>query len=258
MNLRPYYFPFLFVGICILVQIAEFAFQTSFGFLGIYPRHASGLMGILLGPFLHGDVQHLFSNIFSFLLLSASIILFYPRLAKQVIAELYLLTGLGVWFFARPALHIGASGLVYGMASFMFFTGMFRKEPRALLLSLVIAMIYNGLLYGLLPNQKGVSWESHLAGAIVGGLVAFRYRSQPSALQVHRTILDDHKTFEGYAPLLDRHICYQPATASAQDITMGTYPDPFQRTDGACYTLKKNGESEKFAVIWPPSTKKEA
>ena len=160
----------------------QFYLNTDLGFLGIYPRDFSGLLGILTGPLVHGDWVHLMSNTFPFLFLSGAIYLFYPRIADQVLIQCYLLTGLLVWVFGRPFYHIGISGVVYGLAFFLISLGLFRKDVKSLLISTVTLLIYGSLIYGLLPEDTYVSWESHLMGAIVGvgsalGISKFNPRS---------------------------------------------------------------------------------
>ena len=86
---------------------------------------------------------------------------------------IYILSGAAVWCFARPVYHIGASGIVYGLISFIFWTGIFRRNNKSIILSLVIVVMYSGYFYGIVPNQDGISWESHLFGAVVGVFVAF-------------------------------------------------------------------------------------
>ena len=136
---------------------------------GIRPRTIPGLIGILAAPLLHGNIPHLISNTFPLLFLGTTLFFFYDRIAKYVFYHVYVVTGLLVWIFARPSIHIGASGLIYGLASFLIFFGLFRRDIRSLVISLVIIFFYGTIFYGVLPTQPGVSWESHLMGAIVGG-----------------------------------------------------------------------------------------
>ena len=136
--------------------------------LGIYPRSFQGMIGILFGPLVHGNVLHLVSNTLPLLFLGIILFLFYDRIANKVFFQCYFFTNILVWIFARPSLHIGASGLVYGLASFLIFFGVFRKDFKSIVISLIIVVLYGGLVYGIFPQQPGVSWESHLMGALVG------------------------------------------------------------------------------------------
>lgn len=159
------------------IHIIGFVGQLDLGFLGVYPQHIKGLLGILTAPFIHGDWQHLTSNTFPFLFLSWTIVYFYNEIAYRAIGLIYILTGLMVWIFARPVYHIGASGVVYGLVAFVFWSGIFIKDVRAIVLSLIVTTLYSGMFLGVLPNQEGISWESHLYGGLVGIVIAFSMRS---------------------------------------------------------------------------------
>jgi len=91
---------------------------------------------------------------------------------------IYLLTGLAVWGFARPVFHIGASGVVYGFVSFIFWTGIFRRNIKSIVLALIVTFLYSGYIMGILPNQEGISWESHLLGGIVGIFTSYWYKDE--------------------------------------------------------------------------------
>jgi membrane associated rhomboid family serine protease len=140
----------------------------SFAVYGLLPRTTVGLIGIATAPLLHGSVGHLVSNTMPLLILGTVLYMFYDRVAGKVFLQCYLLTGLLVWLFGRPFYHIGASGLIYGLASFLMFFGLFRRDFRSLLISIVIVIFYGSIFYGVLPTQPGVSWESHLLGGVVG------------------------------------------------------------------------------------------
>lgn len=146
---------------------------------GILPRHVSGLKGILTSPVIHGSYGHLLNNSFPFLVSATLIVYFYQRASIAVITMIWILTGFAVWVFAKPAYHIGASGVVYGMVSFIFWAGVFNRDRQSIVLSLVILFLYSGMFYGVLPNQPGVSWESHLLGGIIGIVTAYTFRIPP-------------------------------------------------------------------------------
>lgn len=159
-----------------LVKALEWAVALDFGFLGILPRTLSGTMGIITAPLVHGDVLHLISNTFPLLLLGISVFYFYHRIALEVFAWIYFLSGFWVWMAARDAYHIGASGLVYGLVAFLFFSGLFRRDTKSLSISLIVIFLYGGMLQGLFPTNGRISWESHLLGALAGAFCAFFYR----------------------------------------------------------------------------------
>lgn len=149
-----------------------FKFLPSYKY-GLKPREQDGLIGILSSPFIHSDYQHLISNSVPFLILMTIIGFFYRKVAFPSFFIIYLLTGAAVWLFARDAFHIGASGVVYGLVSFVFWTGIFRRNIKSIVLALVVTVLYSGYLGGITPNQDGISWESHLFGGIVGIFAAF-------------------------------------------------------------------------------------
>ncbi len=165
--------PFRLTFIMWLVFAFEANLSLDLGFLGIYPRTTRGLIGILTSPMVHGSLVHILSNTFPLLFLGVALYYFYDRIASRVFLQCYLFTGMLVWVFARPVYHIGASGLIYGLAFFMISFGIFRKDLKSILLSVVVVVLYGGIIYGIFPVQNGVSWESHLMGAVVGVVTSY-------------------------------------------------------------------------------------
>ena len=155
--------------------------------LGILPRNVDGLKGVLFAPVIHGDWEHLISNTAPLMVMLFVIAAFYRRVAFKSFVLIYLLTGLAVWVFGRHSFHIGASGVVYGLVSFVFWLGVFRRNPKSAVIALVILFFYSSLFLGIFPNKPGVSWESHLMGGIVGILVAYLFRKQIENDEVERT-----------------------------------------------------------------------
>lgn len=149
---------------------------------GVYPRTISGMPGILLSPFLHGSFMHLINNSAPLLVLTVIIIYFFKDVATESLLLIYVLTGVMVWLFARPVYHIGASGVVYGMVSFVFWCGIFVRNIKTIILALIVAILYSGMFLGVLPNQEGISWESHLMGGIIGIFVAYIMRDKIKSL----------------------------------------------------------------------------
>jgi membrane associated rhomboid family serine protease len=160
--------PIRFIFIIWAVFVLGLILPIDLAILGIFPRSFRGMIGILMAPLIHGSLLHLISNTLPLLFLGVVLFLFYDRIAKQVFIQCYFFTNILVWIFARPSLHIGASGLVYGIAAFLIFFGLFRKDFKSILISILILVLYGGLVYGIFPHQPGVSWESHLMGALVG------------------------------------------------------------------------------------------
>ncbi|MCF8237503.1 MAG: rhomboid family intramembrane serine protease [Saprospiraceae bacterium] len=143
---------------------------------GLYPRRMFGLTGILTAPLAHSDWKHLISNSIPLLAMIVVIWTFFRRVSWQAFLMIYFLTGVAVWLFARSVFHVGASGVVYGLVSFVFWSGVFRRSVKSIVLSLIVIMIYTPMFAGILPNQEGISWESHLLGGVVGILVAWWYK----------------------------------------------------------------------------------
>lgn len=163
----------MMVGVLWIVHILKITTDYNFGQYGVFPREWSGMKGILFAPFIHGDFKHLISNSIPLLVLTTILIYFYKKVALPVFVLIYILTGFAVWLFARRSYHIGASGVVYGLISFVFWSGVFRRNLRSIVLALVVTILYSGYFAGIVPGEDGISWESHLFGAIAGLIVAF-------------------------------------------------------------------------------------
>lgn len=167
-----------FTSLLWAVKAVEWSTATDLGAFGILPRTLTGFTGIITGPLIHGDALHLLSNTFPLMLLMLAIFYFYDKIALEVFMWIYLITGFWVWLAARQAYHIGASGLVYGLASFLFFSGLFRKDVRSVAVALCIAFLYGGMVQGVFPSAQGISWESHLLGTAAGILCSFYFRNK--------------------------------------------------------------------------------
>jgi membrane associated rhomboid family serine protease len=170
-------FPSFFLLLIWIVKIAERIMDMNLVYLGIYPLKWSGLIGIPVAPLIHSDYKHLFDNSLPLFLLSLAIFYFYKPVALKVFIYTWLITGIAVWLGGRSAYHIGASGLIYGFASFLFISGIIRKNVNLLAISLLVVFLYGGLVWGLFPFDYKVSWESHLFGALTGMGLAFIYKN---------------------------------------------------------------------------------
>ena len=161
--------PMLFVLLLWLVFWYELKFNHSLSHFGIYPREVFGLKGIFFSPFLHGDLEHLANNSVALLVLLPLLRYFYKEQTFVVLLLGVLFSGLGTWLLGRPSYHIGASGLIYALVSFIFFKGIFTKYYRLVALSFTIVLLYGGSVWYMFPNIKeGISWEGHFAGFFVG------------------------------------------------------------------------------------------
>jgi membrane associated rhomboid family serine protease len=171
--------PGIFIFFMWLVKVLEILFEIDLSRLGIHPLSSDGIAGIILSPFVHADFKHLFNNSLPLLFLSIALFYLYSEVAMQVFLLTWLLSGILVWLAGREAWHIGASGLVYGLASFLFFSGIIRRYFRLVALSLLIVFLYGSMVWGLFPGiYKNVSWESHMLGFFSGVLLAVWYRNE--------------------------------------------------------------------------------
>ncbi len=143
---------------------------------GIRPREWTGLPGILVAPLLHADFNHLLANSLPLVVLGTATFHLYPRSAFRVLPAVYLGPGILVWLFARGGNHVGASGIIYGLVSFVFVAGLIRRDRRAMAGSMLVAFMYGAMAWGILPIKLGVSWETHLAAALIGALLAIALR----------------------------------------------------------------------------------
>jgi len=169
------YFPLLFLICLWLIKLIEYTLGISFTNYGIFPQKLSSLPGIFTSVFIHGDFNHLIANSLPVFFLSMAIFYFYPRLAFRIIIFSWLLTGIGVWLGGRFAWHIGASGLVYAFASFLFFAGVVSKNRKLLAISLLVIFLYGGIIWGIFPRDPHTSWEAHLFGFFAGIILAYYY-----------------------------------------------------------------------------------
>lgn len=171
--------PLKFLVVIWTIQAFQWLTSIDLGFLGLLPRQLSGLKGILFAPLIHADFGHIISNSVPLFVLSVMVLFFYRKVAKRSFLFIYLLTGLSVWIFARhDVFHIGASGVVYGLVSFVFWMGIFRRSLQAVILALIVTLLYSGMFLGVLPGQEGISWESHLLGGLVGIFTAYWFKEE--------------------------------------------------------------------------------
>ena len=172
LELKKLYYSFLpgmsFALVLWFIKVLEIVFDTHLHRMGIFPRKTEGLLGIATSPLIHADLEHLFSNTFPLIVLSAGIIYFYPKISFKVFTWIYFATGIWVWAFARESYHIGASGLIYGFASFLLFSGFFRKNRQLIAISLLVIFLYGSMVWGVFPINPRISHETHLLGAVMG------------------------------------------------------------------------------------------
>lgn len=170
---------FIVMAIMSVIELINLISGRALNYFGNIPRYVPGLKGIVLGPFLHGSLQHFISNIiplgiFTYLMLQYGIKRYW-----LVTLWIIILSGTLVWLFGRSASHIGASGLIYGYFGFLLVAGFLSKSIKLLVISIIVAFFYGGLIFGLMPSSPFVSWESHLFGFITG-VIAARLWAKPA------------------------------------------------------------------------------
>jgi membrane associated rhomboid family serine protease len=172
------------VGIIILLwaeEIADVFLKLNLDRFGILPRQIIGLRGIFFAPFLHGGFYHLISNTIPLFILLMTMMTFYRSIWLQVTIFSALMGGLAVWAFARGGtVHIGASGVIFSLITFLLASGIFRKSFKSLLIAVAVFLFYGGVLWGVIPSNPYISWEGHLFGAAAGVFLAWIYRSEPA------------------------------------------------------------------------------
>lgn len=166
-------FILLFWAIAFL-QILGFNFSSY----GILPRTQTGLIGIFTAPFIHANIQHLSANSLPFFVLSLLLFLFYHKNAPIYFISIWITSGILTWLIGRASWHIGASGIIYGLMSFLIIGGILSWKSKLVLVSIIVFFLYSGLIWGIFPGEREVSWEGHLSGAIGGVLWAFVYKNQ--------------------------------------------------------------------------------
>jgi len=170
-------YSFTFIVIFWVIELIQYL-GLDFASFGILPRQTSGLLGVLTSPFIHGDFQHLIANTVPFFVLSFLLFLFYKQRAFTFLVLIWLSTGILTWIIGRSAWHIGASGIIYGLASFLVLGGILSKNIKLILVSIVVLILYSGMAWGIFPGDARISWEGHLSGAISGIIWAYLYRKK--------------------------------------------------------------------------------
>ena len=147
------------------------------GWFGLEPRAVRGLDGVLLMPLLHGSLSHAAANTVPLVVLGGVVATTAERVALTATALIVLLGGFAVWVFGKSAIHVGASGLIFGWFGFLVARGFIERRVLPMLVAAAVVLVYGTMIWGVLPGQPGVSWESHLFGALSGVLAAFVLRN---------------------------------------------------------------------------------
>lgn len=185
-------FPSALLLVMWVVKFYEIGFDTSLSRYGLWPRAVKGIPGIFTIPFLHGDVNHITNNSIGLITLGTMVFFFYREVAYKVFIWVYLIGGIWLWIGAPPGVpHIGASGIVYGLASFLFFSGFIRRHYQLMALSLLVTFLYGGIIWYIFPIKEGISWQGHLLGGIAGAISAWQFRKQGSQRKRYSWELED-------------------------------------------------------------------
>ncbi len=167
----------VFVGVLWTIFIFDAAFQLHLGLFGLRPGSLSGLIGVFTAPLLHGSFEHILSNTLPMFIALTATLYLYPKSALRVIPMIWIGSGCLAWLFGRPTLHIGASGLIYGLLAYVFVGGIIRRDMRSVSVSLLVGFLYGSMIWGVLPLRPQMSWELHLTGALIGVVLAFVFRN---------------------------------------------------------------------------------
>ena len=186
-------YPLVFLLIMWSIKFIEIFYNTSYVDFGVLPRSFEGLKGILFSPIIHKDFNHLINNSMPIIVLGSSLIYFYPEIKFKLISWLYFTSGILLWGIGRESFHIGASGFIYALAGFIFFSGLMKKNKRLSALSLVVVFIYGSMFWGWLPTHENVSWEGHLSGLITGLIIAFFFKDLGPKKDVYQWEIDEEE-----------------------------------------------------------------
>ena len=178
--------PTVYLILIWLIYWVEITFGYNFNKFGVFPRTFLGFRGVFFTHFIHSNTNHLFNNSIPLFVLLSSLFAFYKESAYRVLLLGGFLTGFLTWLIARESYHIGASGIVYLLFSFVFFSGIIKKHFRLVALSLIIIFLYGSIIWYVLPIKEGMSWEGHLSGFLVGLMFAFIFKNKGIVKEKHQ------------------------------------------------------------------------
>jgi membrane associated rhomboid family serine protease len=188
----------VFIGILWTIFIFDQVFRLGLTRFGLHPGSAIGLLGIVTAPLLHANFAHILSNTLPLLIAVTAMLYLYPNAALRVIPAVWLGGGLLAWVIGRTNVHVGASGLIYGLLVYVFISGILRRDMRSISVSLLVGFLYGSMVWGVLPTRPQMSWEMHLGGALVGGVMAFLFRSWDRVPVVRYEWEDDDRVPDWY------------------------------------------------------------
>lgn len=169
--------PLFVLFILYLLEFLEVEMDWDFTHLGVYPRAKRGVFGIFAHPLVHSSFRHLLANTVPLFFLSWCLFYFYREIAPYIFFTIWIGCGVITFIIGKPGWHIGASGLIYGLAFFLFFSGILRRHVPLIAISLLVTFLYGGLVWNMFPQfaKATTSWEGHLGGAIAGTLCAVAF-----------------------------------------------------------------------------------
>ena len=171
-------YPLVFVLLIWFVFWLQIRVSYKIKFLAIYPLEISGLKGVLFNPFIHSDINHLYHNSLPLFILTLALFYFYRDIAWKIIIWGILCSGFLTWIIGRPSYHLGASGLIYVLVSFIFFKGIQVSNYRFVALSLLVVFLYGSMIWYVFPIDEKISWEGHLSGFIIGALFSLFFKAK--------------------------------------------------------------------------------
>ena len=189
--IQALFIPVIFILIMWCVKIIELKLGVSFIQYGVFPNKINGLKGILCSPFIHQDYTHLINNTYPILILGGFLFFSYRKIAIQIFILLFFISGLFLWFIGRESFHIGASGIIYALSSFLFFSGLIRKNSNLSAVSLIVVFLYGSMFWGMIPSNTSVSWEGHFSGFLAGILLAIIYRKKGPKTKKYQWEIDE-------------------------------------------------------------------
>ena len=180
--IRSALWPFIFVAMMWAVKLLEVATNISLSQYGMAPRSLQGLYGIFTYTFLHKDFGHLASNSLPLLFLGTALFYYYKEVSRTVFLQLFIISGLWLLILGKQgSIHIGASGLVYGLTAFHITAGLIKRNKNLLAFALLVMFLYGSMVWGVFPDffpKRNISWEGHLTGMAAGILLAWFHRDK--------------------------------------------------------------------------------
>ncbi|MGO4894376.1 rhomboid family intramembrane serine protease [Flavobacterium sp. W21_SRS_FM6] len=167
----------LLVSLLWCLKSAEILFHWPLYWMGLRPLDVSGLLGILTAPLVHGSLEHLFNNTLPLIIMGTMLALGYPKVWARVLALIWLVSGFGVWLFAREANHIGASGIAHGLFFFILVASIFRRDKSSVAIMMIVFLLYGGMTMTIFPREEYISFEYHFFGALAGAIAALLWRN---------------------------------------------------------------------------------